>query len=1066
MQFVQHSKDRFKELLNEQQKQTFLEEKIETFYKKRNPIFKKPLETIINLMVDKCKYINDESLERHNWGNKPVKLKHIPKTLTSQSFEKELLDALNLEENEKAIVELLWGDVQLGKRLHACIVMWISVHILQRPVLYIFRNLNIDQKQLQDDIRVKIGNNNFNNQYVKTIFEKFNSELREYFKEEDGEYWKDYILPEMKNINSNDIINKLNNKNALNSKDIFCCLMNYKQLEKINKKFNEYIYYNQELVDITVLVDESDLMAPTSSNDLSNSTDFKDTTKCEILLAKIYKKVRYTLQITGTAHSLLYNVTTRLNENDAIQIKISQVHKMKRTEDYYGLFNNKISFHTSLVTSWWDSDDTSKTTSKYNIITDYDKNIKNVIQEILDRPLVKYNSLLISEEKIKKKQFCLVFKILQDFPRLFILIYHENCLRLYISKEYVQQIKYWCQWDSNQSSTGKRLWQEDGIYGEPKFTYENGENGENLPNNYCYFNVKSEKFDIKPIYKLIRILFKRADNIKNKTVITITGKYGERGFSFTSDDFEVYSFHLTDQYYVSHASFNCTNGSQQMRCQGKYNDIELKNGRMKLTLWTTSEMKDIMQKFYVKFIKEIEKNIMSCKKWEDIKSLLESIIDDGEFKFWRFMKYIDVSKKRKNFTVHKHFDLKHNGYKLIKVDDFEDLDIKNWIEKFNNLPRYLCEEHKKVLPPEVNSLYLCVNEIKTTNLDNFKKKYGVYQLGQCDMLVKTPIETYEDLINVYEKFLELHREIKENISCPTKVWFDERKNRRVKVNDVVYLWHDRIGNEQWDVKTIEQYRKNITRNMSNNKNNHLWNFGHNSNNDLYLSLRYTKTKDEKILPLSSTDYIHKTPYIVNGVTVTYSVLKEEWNFLKKHHSHGYKNEKGDNFISDVNYPKLKYYWKTPDGWLYLYDKEKPKICSLKTIELVSDKSLTTEICSENTVDEIDEIDETLTEVTILSNTYPFKSQQQTETVTKRNVNNIELFVSECCKKPENKKLRVCDKIIYDTYKTWCKNKDKQIEPKKKFKEELEKLNIKREKTQGVDIHNRGGSRGYNIMVSL
>ena len=51
---------------------TYLQDKINTFFKKRNEIFKKPLERIINIMLNKCKYINGESLERHNWGNNPI----------------------------------------------------------------------------------------------------------------------------------------------------------------------------------------------------------------------------------------------------------------------------------------------------------------------------------------------------------------------------------------------------------------------------------------------------------------------------------------------------------------------------------------------------------------------------------------------------------------------------------------------------------------------------------------------------------------------------------------------------------------------------------------------------------------------------------------------------------------------------------------------------------------------------------------------------------------------------------------------------------------------------------
>lgn len=156
------------------------------FYSSRKQELKAPLEKIINNMLDKCRYVNGESLERHNWGNTPIKLKNIPKELDSLTFEKELLEALDLDDNEKSIIELLWGDIQLGKRLQACIIMWFSVYIFKRPVLYIFRNLRIDQKQLQDDI-CGTEKYNFNIQYIKNLFEEFNSELHK--------YWKDFKLP-------------------------------------------------------------------------------------------------------------------------------------------------------------------------------------------------------------------------------------------------------------------------------------------------------------------------------------------------------------------------------------------------------------------------------------------------------------------------------------------------------------------------------------------------------------------------------------------------------------------------------------------------------------------------------------------------------------------------------------------------------------------------------------------------------------------------------------------------------------------------------------------------------
>ena len=72
----------------------------------------------------------------------------------------------------------------------------------------------------------------------------------------------------------------------------------------------------------------------------------------------------------------------------------------------------------------------------YNIIEDYNRNIRNIISEILKRPTTKYNSLLISEEKIRVNQQGLVDKIIEDFPELFIIIYNGKCLRLYLPNYY------------------------------------------------------------------------------------------------------------------------------------------------------------------------------------------------------------------------------------------------------------------------------------------------------------------------------------------------------------------------------------------------------------------------------------------------------------------------------------------------------------------------------------------------------------------------------------------------------------------------------------------------------
>ena len=986
---------------------TYLQDKINTFFKKKNEIFKKPLEKIINIMLNKCKYINGESLERHNWGNNPIKLKHIPKNINLPSFEEDLLNSLNLEDNEKSIVELLWGDIQLGKRVQACIIMWISVHILKRPVLYIFRNLTIDQKQLQDDI-VGTENYNFNIQFIKTLFQEFNNELQEYFEETNVEYWKDYKLPELKDINSNDIINKLSNKEAINSNDIFCCLMNHTQLAKLNTKFSEYIYYNDELVNITTLVDESDLMSPTSSNDRSNDNDKKDSTACEILLAKIYKKVKYALHITGTAHSLLYNITTRLSDHTDIQIKISKVHKMKRSNDYFGLFNGSINFNTTLVESWWDYQDMENHKKKtcYDIVEDYNINIKKIIEEILKRPTSKYNSLLISEEKIRANQFCLVDKIIKDYPNLFIIIYHGNCLRLYVSKNYEKEIKYWSKWDSKQSSTSQRLWQLGGVYGSSIDT----EKSEKLPNNYCYFNINTKILNIKFVYKLLRILFEKSDTpILCKTIITITGKYGERGYSFTSDDYDSYSLHLTDQYFVSHASLNCTDISQRLRLQGKYNDLELKNGSMKLTLWTTPELQDIIQNFYVKFIKEIEKFVMGCETWEDIKDLLESIIDNGDFKFGKYMKYIDVSKKRKNLKPIKHYDSKNYGYKLIVIDDMNDTEIDEW-----------CKETK--LPN-----YICINNVEEMDINDFIDKYGNYKIKQ--EFRKLDNFTFEEINKIIDDISK-----KNNIKLGhiTRKWFEVRQQQ---FNELGY-YAESCRSTLQKIKKEDLVNSNDVLRFNNGGEMNIHNGKrrihtcYDENDDLYICI--SLVSDDKQIPKQTNDYIKKVPYIVDGDKVKYSIIKEEYK-QQNNNTHGYTNEDGDDFIEDDNKLPEKYYWKTPDGWLYLYDKDKPEIISLDIVAPL-----------------------------------PVKNVIQSNISTEPLINSdILLFANLCCKKTDKLNLRFGLKDIFKIYEIWCKiNGKKCLKTQKKFKEEFEKINYKEENSKGIDVNNKPGKRGYNIMVSL
>jgi hypothetical protein len=371
------------------------------------------------------------------------------------------------------------------------------------------------------------------------------------------------------------------------------------------------------------------------------------------------------------------------------------------------------------------------------------------------------------------------------------------------------------------------------------------------------------------------------------------------------------------------------------------------------------------------------------------------------------MKYIDVSKKRKNLKPIKHYDSKNNGYKLIVIDDMKDNEIDEW-----------CKETK--LPD-----YICINEIQEINKDEFIDKYGVwnYEFDEKTEEFNSELE-YLDYIkknNLTKSKYKNNKDglyYKTNVASDTKIYhYDLLSNELKSLSKGSNLGISYSGNGE-NIDNIKTRLYISYRDITNPT-------------SVVFKLRICKVLQKiKMLPKETNNYIKKTPYIVIGDKVHYSVLKEEY---KQANTHGYTNEDGDHFIKDDNKFPEKYYWKTLDGWLYLYDKNKPPIYSLDIITPLPVKNITQPNISIEPV-----------------------------------INNeIMLFANSCCKKTDKTNLRFGLKDIFKIYETWCKiNCKKCLKTQKKFKEEFEKINYKEEKSKGVDVNNNPGKRGYNIMVSL
>ena len=113
---------------------------------------------------------------------------------------------------------------------------------------------------------------------------------------------------------------------------------------------------------------------------------------------------------------------------------------------------------------------------------------------------------------------------------------------------------------------------------------------------------------------------------------------------------------------------------------------------------------------------------------------------------------------------------------------------------------------------------------------------------------------------------------------------------------------------------------------------------------------------------------------------------------------------------------MSFYWKTPDGWLFLNDK-------------------TLNIMSINIIDPINK-----------QNLYVQKINSNT---------NIIPFIDQCVETTTQKRLRIGINDIMKEYKKWCNEQGySQDYTRKLFREELYKLDFKEDKSKGVDLNGK------------
>ena len=228
--------------------------------------------------------------------------------------------------------------------------------------------------------------------------------------------------------------------------------------------------------------------------------------------------------------------------------------------------------------------------------------------------------------------------------------------------------------------------------------------------------------------------------------------------------------HLTDQYFVSHTSYNCTDIFQRGRIQGKYTD------NPNLIFWTTTELVETINE-YVNFITKIEAKIMSLPRGHEyIRNLCEINLVHKEF-----IKTLGRPKQRKNLESKCiKYDRKNNAL----IYSFPpNLKPKKYEEEFSNW----CKEQGIEFNGFINRLEI------SDEKEYLENEYVInYELSEH------PNPEKFKSINEYYNYVETHK-------LPNKIWASKLSNlhRRcfsfVLQLDIAYLdqYHSTMPNENY-----------------------------------------------------------------------------------------------------------------------------------------------------------------------------------------------------------------------------------------------------------------------------
>ena len=412
---------------------------------------------------------------------------------------------------------IILGMIQSGKTSEIIQMTYFCIRYLKIPVIILIQNKTSGYLQLEHRIKEfsdDLSNYNIPCKYVKTGLKKTSS------------------------LKVFDIENP--------STQVYICLSNYKQLEKVEQNLKHVKIMNKRMKPYALIMDEYDDLIKSRQDDLDLAP------KCRVEPHIQYLRENSFINVGVTATLL----APMLSDN---VITIDNIYQLTPGPLYVGMGSNRIIIND--ITPYIQCKNSRREIHSKDVINLVSKMDKEINYEERD-----YCLLLINISDKKEEHDTLFQRLRNDYDSWSHILFHsaeDNRIRCTLPTLESSKIKYIEGFYDDDADIN--IVKEDIRIPEEIFMLYKFHNYELKQTHFSRYTID---FTNKTIQDVITTLFKFTDKIS-----VISGRMACRGISFVDNNYER---HITDMIYVPSGKSHVTRNVQDMRIYGNFKEDGIK----------------------------------------------------------------------------------------------------------------------------------------------------------------------------------------------------------------------------------------------------------------------------------------------------------------------------------------------------------------------------------------------------------------------------------------------------------------------------------------------------------